>query len=380
MWKTGFLRELRRIYPNANIKLVMYPAAKNIVENCPYVDEIILNPIDFNLADFVGMFKHNIEISKKLLTEKTDICFAPAYYHHTQLLMYMCGAAERICYEFDEDDTINWPDNSASPHFLHMFFKRSHLNFLATVKVPQFLYGGHNFDISLAPLDYILKMPVLKRNMEIWLNAKDKSLAKNILADKTKKYFALSMGGNTLFKHYPSENYGKVLEMILKKEKDVIFVIFGGGENDLKSAEILKNSFPKIYEENIIDLTSKLTLRESAAVLSLCEIFIGNDTGLMHIASALKIPSIVVFCTPTDLPEHRIDCTKTCCPHQVPNVVIQPKKSLPECAAIKVSHFYGCKAPLPHCITQIKPETIFKAYDILRERIEKNILETLYLK
>lgn len=75
LWKTGALREIRRIYPTANIKLVMHPAAKVIAETCPYVDEIILNPPEFNMVDFVGMFKHNIEVAKKLLQETTDICF-----------------------------------------------------------------------------------------------------------------------------------------------------------------------------------------------------------------------------------------------------------------------------------------------------------------
>ena len=89
IWKTGVLRELRRIYPNAKIKLVMFFVAKDIAETCPYVDEIILNPSQFNFANFIEMYKYNLEVAKKLLQKRTDICFAFSYYHHTQLLMYM---------------------------------------------------------------------------------------------------------------------------------------------------------------------------------------------------------------------------------------------------------------------------------------------------
>lgn len=381
LWKTGVLREIRRIYPDANIRLVMHPAAKVIAETCPYVDEIIINPPQFNFTDFIGMFKQNIEVAKKLLTEKTDICYAFTYYHHTPLLMYMSGAVERISYKFEEDDTINWPDSSASPHLPYMPLKRSHLNLLSTVSVPQFLNGGHNVDISFAPLDYILKTPVSKRNMEVWLTPLDKNVAKNILADKSKKYFALAMGGNTLNKHYPPENYAKLIQKILREEKNSMFVILGGGNWDLQSAEIFKNNLPtEIYKNNVIDLTDKLNYRQSAAVLSLCKIYIGNDTGLMHIAAAVNVPVLTIFCIPADLPEHKITTALTCYPYNVPNVIVQPAKSLPECAEIKIHYFYGCKSAKSHCITQVKVETVFKGYKLLKDRISKNIVEPIYIK
>ena len=379
LWKTGILREIRRIYPEANIRLVMFPAAQSIAETCPYVDEIIFNPMTFNFVDFIGMFKHNIEVAKKLLTEQINVCYAFPYYHHTPLLMYMSGAAERISFKFGEDDTINWPDSSAAPH-LPYTFKRSYLNQLATISVPQFLYGGHNVDISFALLDYILKMPVAKRNMEVWLTAPDKTIAHDILSDKSRHYIALAMGGNTLHKHYPPEKYAALIKMILREEENSVFAILGGGGKDLQSAEILKNALPEEIQKNhIIDLTNKLTHRQSAAVLNLCEIFIGNDTGLMHIAAAENVPALAVFCYPADLPEHRITTLTTAYPYQVASVIVQPSKSLPECAAIKANNYYGCKSSKPHCITQIEPATVFEGYRILKERISKNIIETLYI-
>ncbi len=379
IWKTGVLRELRRIYPDANIRLVMNPAARVMIETCPYVDEIIL--FKFDLVNFVKIFKNNIEVAKKLLQKKTDICYAFTYYIHTPLLMYMSGAVERISYKFDDDDTINWPDSSASPHFRYLPLKRCHLNSLATVSVPQFLYGGHNVDISFALLDYILKSPVANRNMEVWLTALDKNVAENVLADKSKKYFALAMGGNTLNKHYPPENYAKLIQEIYREDKNSVFVILGGGKADLQSAEIIKNNLPEdIYRNNIIDLTNKTTYRQSAAILSLCEMYIGNDTGLMHVSAAVKVPALAIFCFPADLPDHRLNGTKMLYPYGVANIIVQPAKSLPECAAIKVHNHYGCKMPRSHCITQIKVETVFKGYRLLKDRAAKNIIETLYIK
>ncbi len=43
------------------------------------------------------------------------------------------------------------------------------------------------------------------------------------------------------------------------------------------------------------DLCGRLSLMEAAAVLNDCDLLVCNDTGLMHMASALKKPLVAVF-------------------------------------------------------------------------------------
>jgi ADP-heptose:LPS heptosyltransferase len=50
-----------------------------------------------------------------------------------------------------------------------------------------------------------------------------------------------------------------------------------------------------------IDLCGRLTLPEAAAVLARCELFVGNDSGLMHLAAAAGAPTLGLFGpTPAD--------------------------------------------------------------------------------
>jgi ADP-heptose:LPS heptosyltransferase len=44
-----------------------------------------------------------------------------------------------------------------------------------------------------------------------------------------------------------------------------------------------------------IDLTGQTTLLELAAIMRKAKIAIGNDTGPMHLAAALGVPSVVLF-------------------------------------------------------------------------------------
>jgi ADP-heptose:LPS heptosyltransferase len=51
---------------------------------------------------------------------------------------------------------------------------------------------------------------------------------------------------------------------------------------------------------NLVSLAGKLTLDETAALLTQCELVLTVDTGLMHMASALHRPMVVVSGWPKD--------------------------------------------------------------------------------
>ena len=47
--------------------------------------------------------------------------------------------------------------------------------------------------------------------------------------------------------------------------------------------------------EGAIDLTGRLSLPEAAACLQRCAVFVGNDSGLMHLAAAAGCPTLGLF-------------------------------------------------------------------------------------
>jgi heptosyltransferase-2 len=44
-----------------------------------------------------------------------------------------------------------------------------------------------------------------------------------------------------------------------------------------------------------MNLAGKTNLKEAIAAISRCSLFISNDSGLMHIAGALNIPTVAIF-------------------------------------------------------------------------------------
>ena len=367
---TGAIREVRRLYPDARITLLAQPRTFEIAENCPYVDEIILSPIRVtsvhHLFDF---YRINAIVAQKILEQRFDICFAFAMHPHMPLLMYMSGAKIRVtAIDYESFDEFNKSQGLTE-----------YLMRLATHLFPYSVYGTHTADRFLAIIENFLHLPVTNRKTEVWYTPADVGVAKSHLKGIAEPIYSLNMGSVYPKNHYPPEKYAKLLEMIFRKEPTATFVILGGGQDDLKSAEILKNALPKTYEKNIIDLTNKLNYRQSAVVLSFCKMHIGNDTGTMHVAAATGCPVLTLMCFGADLPILHRNNPQRWYPYGVPSVVVQPKHALPECKNLPYYESRGCAANFPHCITQIEPETLYHAFELLKKRVAAGIVEPLYM-
>ncbi len=99
----------------------------------------------------------------------------------------------------------------------------------------------------------------------------------------------------------PIKILDNVLQTLNKFNVEVVFLL---GSKDNYNSCVLpkKTNYPQI-----IDLVGKTSLHESALILSLCDLFIAPDTGLVHIAATVSCPTIALF--GLSLPDKRIDYT-----------------------------------------------------------------------
>lgn len=369
--ESGAIREIRRIYPDAHITLVVTQSVFELAEFCPHVNEVLVNPRIYNAAELPDMLVYCMQATKILRNRYYDVCYNFAKWPDMMLMMYLSGARVRITHDFRDDRRQIW-------HGANNPLMRLLLN-LATHLAPLNLYGKHMADACFSLVDGTLYAPVSNRRLEVWYTAHDVTIVKSIVRDLSPLY-ALSMGGSHGRKHYPPEKYSRLLEMILDAEPNATFVILGGGESDLQSAAIVKDTVPEIYENHVIDLTNKLRYRQVAAILSLCDMYIGNDNGAMHMAAAVQCPVLNANCFPKDLPLTDNDVPILWGPYNTPSVVVQPARALSECTADKPYDHHGCKVVNePHCIAQIRTETLFRGFNLLKQRAEQKLNDTLYI-
>jgi len=92
---------------------------------------------------------------------------------------------------------------------------------------------------------------------------------------------------------WPAERFAETANR-LSAETDADVVLFGtAGESAVTSAIAEKLRRPPV------DLTGKTTIEELPGALSQCHLFIGNDSGVMHVAAAVGLPVVGIF-GPTD--------------------------------------------------------------------------------
>ena len=360
------IREIRRLYSNAHITLVFFARAQALAEVCPYVDETIANEQRFAFNYFPSIYEWNFNVAQRLLRRRYDISYSFVSQGSTVLLSYMSGARERISHKYSDGEFA-----PGAPIDLPLPIAAS----LLTIEVPRNFNGSfHEVDDYLGLLDYQMHVPIANREIEVWYTPHDLATAENILSAELiagRRLYAVCMGGSSPRKQW-------LIKKILEREPKIKFIILGGGPMDEQSAAIFRQTLgDKLFDRHIIDLTNKLNYRQSATILSLCDMYIGNDTGTMHMATAVKTPVLMLNCFAADLPQEN-SIPQHYYPYRVPSIIVQPAHALDQCRESK--DHYGCIViDKPHCIAQIDVETAFDAYNQLKKRIAENNIEPLFV-
>lgn len=130
----------------------------------------------------------------------------------------------------------------------------------------------------------------------------------------------------------------------LARGRAVAVQILGGDVDTERSAELTA----LLRERGItaVDLAGALTLSESAAAISLCGLFVGNDSGLQHIASSLDVPTVVVTCHPATGSPWSDNAPERFGPWSRRSALLQPEHPAEGCQD-------ECIAAEPHCIRAV---------------------------
>ena len=95
-------------------------------------------------------------------------------------------------------------------------------------------------------------------------------------------------GGNWEYKLWDAEKYALVANTLCKEREATILLFAGPTERERQARVAKRMEVPPILVETE-------DLRHLAALISACDIYIGNDTGPMHIAAAVETPVVALF-------------------------------------------------------------------------------------
>jgi heptosyltransferase-2 len=98
-------------------------------------------------------------------------------------------------------------------------------------------------------------------------------------------------------KQWPAERFGQLIDRITAEIPNAQILLFGSAAEKEQIARVVDicNAYSKNRKTNLYNLAGVLKLGEAIAAVSLCNVFVSNDSGLMHVAYSLNVPLVAIF-------------------------------------------------------------------------------------
>ncbi len=139
---------------------------------------------------------------------------------------------------------------------------------------------------ELGPLDLDLRSV-----WDLGLSDQEREEAARVLEPLGRRRFiAVAMGGKAAENDWGEANWRELFEIMLRERTDLEIAVVGGGSDDVRTRAIAE-----AQRKPILNLCGRLSPRVTAAVLSRASLFIGHDSGPVHLASACGVPCVGIF-------------------------------------------------------------------------------------
>ncbi len=270
-------RAIRQRFPNAKITLIASPINYEVVKNNPFVDEVL----NFNKAEF---FKAPTKFLKFINKIKSgfDLAIVPATVSisiTSNLLAYISKARIRI-----GPKSLNGIENPSAFLFNYQVI-------LDWRNEPKKHQTERNLDIirpfGIETEDLTYVIPT---------SEEDKNFAKNFLHEREnfKCVIGYHPGAGKIKNRWDTKKFAE-LAIKLAEEFNALTLITAGPMDDKPLEEMITHLNGKL--KYLILKNEKIS--RVVSVIESIDLFITNDTGIMHVAGATKTPVISLF-GPTD--------------------------------------------------------------------------------
>lgn len=261
---TAMVRSLRRRFPTARIDFAVREDFLALLDKNPALDRVFALPRR-------GGWKGLVRFTKELRAENYDLVYDA---HRSLRSRFM----------------LPWLKAKFVRRFSKHYLRRA---LALTFKLP--LLDGRRFlDRFIDPLkDLGVREDVLGPEVHYEARKLSAALAKLRLgAPPPQGWIALIPSAQWPGKRWPENRFHEVLQKLLASTP-YDFVIFGGPEDHF--CQTIETALPNSLRKRVHQGQGLLDLREAIALLSTCRFTIANDTGMMHVADALHVPSVLIF-------------------------------------------------------------------------------------
>lgn len=270
------LRAIRSRFPMANIKVLVDVRSREILDACPYINELIVCDLDGRHKGLAGALKLGSTLRK--------YCFDIVIDLQNNRSSHLLAALSLACFRYGYD-------NGKWPFFLNRTIKDD---------APYLDPIEHQFRT--------LKMAGIKpqdRTLELWPSGSDDRNIDAFLAENWVKPEQKLVGINVrassrwATKNWPAPYIAELCDR-LAKELNIRVVLTGAPSNADFAKEI-----GRMTKSKPIVSAGKTSLMELASLIKRFKVYLTPDSAPMHIAVSMNTPAIALF-GPTDPSRHAV--------------------------------------------------------------------------
>ncbi len=257
---TPLIGNLKSQFPDAKIDFLVKNGNQTLLKNDPNLNEILVFDKKKKVASLIVLLKN-------IRTNKYDLIINLHRFASSGMLTFFSGAKQKLG------------------------FKKNPFSFAYTKSFSHEIGNGkHEVDRNLELIKHLSSN--FKRQPKLYPSSED---FEAIQTYQTENYYCLAPASVWFTKQAPKEIW---LNLIAKLTRENATIYLLGGPDDFELCDEIK---AKTNTEKVINLAGKLSLMQSAALIKNAKRNFVNDSGPLHLASAMNAPVSAFFCSTTPL-------------------------------------------------------------------------------
>ncbi len=253
---TPVISELKRIFPKAKIDFLVRKGNESLLANNPHIQKVYV--LDKREGKYKSIFRLIIQFKK----EKYDLAINLHRFGSSGIITAFSGAKKKYG------------------------FNKNPLSFLYTKKFEHEIGNGqHEVERNLSLIKEF--GAVASTRPELFPSEEDFNIVSQIM---NPPFYCMAPASVWFTKQLPKEKWIELIDHY--NQLGTVYILGGKGDQEFCD-EIISQTIAKTS----INLAGQLNLLESAALMSKAERNFVNDSGPLHIASAMNAPVTAFFCS-----------------------------------------------------------------------------------
>ncbi|MCF8091001.1 MAG: lipopolysaccharide heptosyltransferase II [Desulfotignum sp.] len=264
---TPVIRGVRKNYPGSTITVLAKPWVTAVYDNNPHVDEIMVYENTGRHKMGVG----TLRLAKEIRHRKFDLAILMQNAFEAALLAFLAGVPLRVGYNTDARTLLLNPSIRLDPAL-----KKQHLidYYLGILTGAGLETDGRHMDLFISKTDQVFAGQLVSQTY----------------AGTSGRVLGINPGatGGTAKRWFP-DRYAALCRRLAEKY-DTRIMIFGSPADHGLGEEIAS-----MAQGCCINMAGTTTLGQAFALIQSCDLFVTNDSGLMHAAVALNTRQVAVI-------------------------------------------------------------------------------------